>query len=440
MKLYVKYKIISVFLVGVFMLAMITTLSKSGVLPISTSDSELAKVNKVIAEDEAKFNDTISGDITDCKGVIIQENTKPTELGLVPDEYAYIVGFRNEKKAYALHNSHFQTLYDGKNGKGKSIELTIDNDIQLLCAELLNGTDGCAVIMKRNSGEIKAMVSTDSKTTFTVNDLGKIDENVKNIWYPKYEINEQPGSVSKLFSTACILETGNGDFTYNDTKGFIDYNEGRIPNYDAEIQGVLDLETAVVKSSNVYFAEASKKVKREQINELADKFLFNQDIKCDFGTVNTIYDLGKSSFDRGSAFYGQGKTLFSAVTLAMLTQGVCDRNINKPHVIKTSYRGTYAEMDDCDKIEEEILSANVVSAETSETMDKYLLKAAESYGIPAELNVRAKTGTADIVNNLNRATICSYNDEYIVVISETNTDKTGSGLVDKLIHIYEYMI
>ena len=55
------------------------------------------------------------------------------------------------------------------------------------------------------------------------------------------------------------------------------------------------------------------------------------------------------------------------------------------------------------------------------------------------MNIRAKTGTADLVNLKQKATICSYNDDYIVVVSETNTDKYGIKLTDKLIQIYDYL-
>lgn len=72
-------------------------------------------------------------------------------------------------------------------------------------------------------------------------------------------------------------------------------------------------------------------------------------------------------------------------------------------------------------------------------LDSILLETAENYGIPAEMNIRAKTGTADLVNLKQKATICSYNDDYIVVVSETNTDKYGIKLTDKLIQIYDYL-
>lgn len=94
------------------------------------------------------------------------------------------------------------------NGKGKSIKLTTDNGLQYLCTELLKDTDGSAVVIERNSGKIRALVSTDKKMVFSVNDLSdeKMAEynSVEGLWLPKYNINEQPGSVSKLFSCACI--------------------------------------------------------------------------------------------------------------------------------------------------------------------------------------------------------------------------------------------
>lgn len=445
MKQSVRFKIISIFAVCVFMVTIVATISKSGVLPINSYESEAIDDYRQDAENEIKYNTIICGDFSDCNCEIIQKNSEPKKNGKLPDEYAYVIGYSSENYgAFGLHSSQFDVLYDDAgNGKGKSIKLTTDNGLQYLCTELLKDTDGSAVVIERNSGKIRALVSTDKKMVFSVNDLSdeKMAEynSVEGLWLPKYNINEQPGSVSKLFSCACILESGNEDFTYNDETGIVIYNEGEVRNCDGEIMGMLDLKKAVLKSSNVYFALASMQVDRATIQDMIKKFMFNQDIDCDFGTVRTDYDLGTYRYDRASAFYGQGMTLFSTVSLAMLTQGVCDGSIYKPHIIDSVYDENESSVKIFSETEEEVLSENVVSNETMKKLDSILLETAENYGIPAEMNIRAKTGTADLVNLKQKATICSYNDDYIVVASETNTDKYGIKLTDKLIQIYDYL-
>lgn len=445
MKQSVRFKIISIFAVCIFMVTIVATISKSGVLPINSYESEAVEDYRQDAENEIKYNTIICGNFSDCNCEIIQKNSEPKKNGKLPDEYAYVIGYSSENYgAFGLHSSQFDVLYDDAgNGKGKSIKLTTDNGLQYLCTELLKDTDGSAVVIERNSGKIRALVSTDKKMVFSVNDLSdkKMAEynSVEGLWLPKYNINEQPGSVSKLFSCACILESGNEDFTYNDETGIVIYNEGEVRNCDGEIMGMLDLKKAVLKSSNVYFALASMQVDRATIQDMIKKFMFNQDIDCDFGTVRTDYDLGTYRYDRASAFYGQGMTLFSTVSLAMLTQGVCDGSIYKPHIIDSVYDENESSVKIFSETEEEVLSENVVSNETMKKLDSILLETAENYGIPAEMNIRAKTGTADLVNLKQKATICSYNDDYIVVVSETNTDKYGIKLTDKLIQIYDYL-
>lgn len=445
MKQSVRFKIISIFAVCIFMVTIVATISKSGVLPINSYESEAVEDYRQDAENEIKYNTIICGNFSDCNCEIIQKNSEPKKNGKLPDEYAYVIGYSSENYgAFGLHSSQFDVLYDDAgNGKGKSIKLTTDNGLQYLCTELLKDTDGSAVVIERNSGKIRALVSTDKKMVFSVNDLSdeKMAEynSVEGLWLPKYNINEQPGSVSKLFSCACILESGNEDFTYNDETGIVIYNEGEVRNCDGEIMGMLDLKKAVLKSSNVYFALASMQVDRATIQDMIKKFMFNQDIDCDFGTVRTDYDLGTYRYDRASAFYGQGMTLFSTVSLAMLTQGVCDGSIYKPHIIDYVYDENESSVKIFSETEEEVLSENVVSNETMKKLDSILLETAENYGIPAEMNIRAKTGTADLVNLKQKATICSYNDDYIVVVSETNTDKYGIKLTDKLIQIYDYL-
>lgn len=445
MRQFVKFKFISILVVCIFMVTIVATISKSGVLPINSSDSATVEDYRQGAESEIKYNTVICGNFSDSNNEIIQENIKLNENGKLPDEYAYIIGYSSQNYGeFGLHSSQFDVLYDDVgNGKGKSIKLTADNGLQYLCAELLKDTDGSAVVMERNSGKIRALVSTDNEMFFSANDLTdeKMAEynSVEGLWLPKYNINEQPGSVSKLFSCACILESGNEDFTYNDETGIIIYNEGEVKNCDGEIMGMLDLKKAVLKSSNVYFAMASMQVDRATIQAMMKKFMFNQDIECDFGTVRTDYTLGTYRYDRASAFYGQGMTLFSTVSLAMMTQGVCDGTIYKPHIIDSVYDENESSVKVFSETKEEVLSEKVVSDDTMTKLDSILLEDAENYGIPVEMNIRAKTGTADLVNLTNKATICSYNDDYIVVISETNTDKFGAKLTDKLVQIYDYL-
>ena len=279
MKQSVRFKIISIFAVCVFMVTIVATISKSGVLPINSYESEAIDDYRQDAENEIKYNTIICGDFSDCNCEIIQKNSEPKKNGKLPDEYAYVIGYSSENYgAFGLHSSQFDVLYDDAgNGKGKSIKLTTDNGLQYLCTELLKDTDGSAVVIERNSGKIRALVSTDKKMVFSVNDLSdeKMAEynSVEGLWLPKYNINEQPGSVSKLFSCACILESGNEDFTYNDETGIVIYNEGEVRNCDGEIMGMLDLKKAVLKSSNVYFALASMQVDRATIQDMIKKFM-----------------------------------------------------------------------------------------------------------------------------------------------------------------------
>ena len=59
MKQSVRFKIISIFAVCIFMVTIVATISKSGVLPINSYESEAVEDYRQDAENEIKYNTII---------------------------------------------------------------------------------------------------------------------------------------------------------------------------------------------------------------------------------------------------------------------------------------------------------------------------------------------------------------------------------------------
>lgn len=444
----IKLKIMCAFLTTLFIISIFITLSRGGVLPISEKDilSEDRK-NNVAAE--ADYYTVCAGNIIDKNGDPIQENILPCKDGEVSDSYGLIVGYYNPfYGSFGLRGKYkglMQTEYR-KTGKGISLKLTTDNTLQEYIYNQFKGRDASAVVLERQSGKLLALISTNSTCDFNPANIYDYEimkkyNSINHFWYPNYTLDEPAGSVMKTFTSASMLESDIEDFIFNDS-GILQYKDGEIKNHNESAYGDTDLKNSFVSSVNTYFAAAAQKLGHYRMDSLSKKLLFNNEIDCDFGTVSSTFNLGNTSYDLASAGYGQGKTLNSTMSLALMLQGLCEQQIFKPHILDCLYVYLQDEQKKIDSFGEVVLSKDVVSKSTSQAIDELMLAASESYGLPSELGIRSKTGTADTSENEakpNRATFLSYNDNYIVVLSEHNTDQFGISLADEAIEIYKFL-
>ena len=443
-----KLKIICAFLTLCFIISIIGMFSRSGILPV-TEDDVLSDKHIENISAETDYYNICAGDIVDNKGYPIQENISSGESGEVAEGYGLIVGYYDPHYgSYGLHGKYKEQMHsEYKNtGKGLSLKLTTDNGLQEYIYNQLKGRNASAVVLDRKSGKILSLVSTNSIEDFNpanIYNSKKMTEynSIDSFWLPNFTLDEPAGSVMKIFTSAAMLEAGMENFTFDDT-GHIMFNNGEIRNYNGVEYGNIGLKDSFVWSVNTYFATAVQKLGHYRIKTLSNKVLFNNQIDCDFGTISSYYNLGNTSYDLASAAYGQGKTLNSTLSLALMMQGICEQTIYKPHIVNSLYVYGKDGIKTIDNIDETVLSKNIVSKDTSKTIDELMLAASESYGLPIELGIRSKTGTAEVSEdeaNANRATFVSYNDKYIVVLSEHKTEQFGISLADEAVGIYEYL-
>ena len=102
------------------------------------------------------------------------------------------------------------------------------------------------------------------------------------------------------------------------------------------------------------------------------------------------------------------------------------------------------------KGERKILSAPV-GKETAGTVTEYMAEASEHYAENDALNasgftdpggadvISSKTGTAELPSGLNRAVYLSFNTDYTVVVTESETSKKGIELRSDALGIYRML-
>ena len=444
-----KIKVVSILITVSFVLLIAATLSKGGIMALNHKEYETKEgIVRRLNEDKKQYT-VIPGDIYDEKGNVIVASTKTADKAPCSynKSYSHLLGNLSlDDDAYL--NSHRNIILTESTAektphKGCSIMLTINDELQQFAYSLTEGEQASVVVLRRHSGEVLALTSTyqqdfDLGSTLADEQLAAYNNSGEPVWTAEYLNAYPPGSCQKIFSAAVAFETGNGDYTIDDT-GFVGNGEEKIYNYKGTAYGAnLGIEKAFTVSANTYFASLFNSVDTGEIRRLSDSLLLNQSIKTDFGAVQNSFSFGDySSFDIGLNGIGQKNTL-SAVGLAMLTQGVIDNKIFRPHVTKAvCYSDGDSTLQITEKTEEEPIASEMLSDETCSRVRSLMETAADSYGMNDKVS-GAKTGTAEIEINgteSGRANMVAYDEEYIVVVSKKSGNDfgiTNKDIIEKL--------
>ena len=206
---------------------------------------------------------------------------------------------------------------------GENIKITIDSIIQNNLYKELKNDEGLFVVMNHKTGEIIALVSTPS---YNVNKMAlgvsseewkELQENEKTPLLARYTQKYCPGSTFKPITGAIGLSTNSlkttDTFSYSGKswqkdKSWGDYNITTLTAYSEE----KNLKNALIHSDNIYFAQATLQIGKDNFINGLKKLKFGEDIdfelnlsKSQFSNSDTI----KSETLLADSGYGQGQIL-----------------------------------------------------------------------------------------------------------------------------------
>ena len=184
---------------------------------------------------------------------------------------------RYEVNAYGKRISQLNHT-DGLNGK--TIQLTIDTEIQILCSELLKDVAGSISVMDIYTGEIVAMQSSPSFNPnlflFGINqdDWQLIRNNpLKPLVNKTLTGLYSPGSTFKPIVALSALENGIIDKNFKvNCKGKIEMYGQTYHCWKKRGHGVVNLKNAIKQSCDTYFYEIARKLGVDRLKKTSLKF------------------------------------------------------------------------------------------------------------------------------------------------------------------------
>lgn len=475
---------------------------RSGVIAGVSERADRLKVYTTASLDDATIR---PGDILDRNGEWIVSTVEDAEKGtaqtLYRDDYAYsqlagytgrrnlnlfadkvdeVVGSRSSARLMAFLDED----YWGENGiyattdidgtKGQSAVLAIDANLQekvyALLLDAFSGNDamGSAIVMDARTGEILADVSFPA---YNFNDLGsalaKMNEDAENTdlepGYPvTYKNPMVPGSIFKILTSVALIDNGMEDYkvensSFTTENGWTCEAASYLTSTLKVAPGdMMDMETALNISSNVYYSKAALTLGSEALDEAAKKFMLEKGsstLLLDFGNVHYNWDTDNLTEDvLAQTGFGQGRTELTSIHAAMIVQAIAnDGKMMKPWLVKklvdangkAVYKGKAELLSEATSARTAKMVTDMMRSTAQESCRLHELT--ETGNIFQRCQVAGKTGTAEngdelSTNNVWFVSFAPANDpRYVVVVNECRTHKQGWQMMGTAATIYDYL-
>ena len=308
----------------------------------------------------------------------------------------YIVDSNGNKK---------QTIAKREVQNGEDIKLTIDASVQKHIYEQMKNDNGFFVVMQPETGEMLAMVSTpaynpnDFVLGISTTKWNELKNNTNQPMYNRYLQAWAPGSTFKPVTGAIGLTSGKlsttDEFYYTGLSWQKDsswgnYNVTTLTAYD----NAKNLRNAIVRSDNIYFAQATLQIGRDVFTEGLKKLGFNEDIGFTLATAKSQYsntEKIQTEIQLADSGYGQGQMLVNPIHMAAIYSAfVNNGNMVKPYL---EYK---------EQATAEYLKTEVFTSEAASIIKDYMLQTVETPEGTANdmkidgVRIAGKTGTAEL--------------------------------------------
>ncbi|WP_017470778.1 penicillin-binding transpeptidase domain-containing protein [Amphibacillus jilinensis] len=338
---------------------------------------------------------------------------------------------------------------------GDDIHLTIDAELQINLFDHFEQDPGTAAAINPETGETLALVSSPAfdphHFTYGISqaEYDELSEDPKEPMLNRFAATYSPGSAFKPITAAIGLNEG--VITQDDRleidgltwskQGWGDYRVRRV----SESTGPVDLNDALIRSDNIYFAQKALAIESDRFIEGLNRFGFGED-GLDYNyPIQSSRVSNSGTIDRETLLadsgYGQGEILMSALHLVTAyTPILNDGTMIQPTLDQEEEHGkAYAE--------------NLITAEHASYIRESLRQViSHSNGTARQANIDAvelsgKTGTAELKHSLEEENakengwFVAYPSNHELIIAmmvEGVEDNGGSGYtVEKLTAVFD---
>lgn len=290
---------------------------------------------------------------------------------------------------------------------GENIITTIDIDVQDEIFQSFEGGGGTAAAIHPKTGETLALVSSpaynpnDMVYGISQSEWDKLQNDSLNPLFNRFTATFAPGSTLKPLTAAIGLENGTIDpdeaieiegLTWSpDREGWDNYQITRV----SESNGPVDVENALVRSDNIYFAMKAVEMGSEAFISGFEQFGFDNSLPFTYPiTTSTISKDGDLSeeFLLANTSYGQGEIEMSPLHLAIsYSTFLNDGNMIQPILLEEDEQSQF-------------LYENIISADHAELVQEALRNVVSDgtarNAIDAPFPISGKTGIAELKQTL----------------------------------------
>lgn len=285
---------------------------------------------------------------------------------------------------------------------GENIKLTIDVNIQQNLYNQLKEDEGFFVVMHPQTGELLALVSTPSYDPsdfvlgMSTEEWNSIKNNEANPMLVRYAQSYCPGSTFKPITGAIGLTTES--LSAEDTFSYsgLSWKKDNWGEYDittlTAYNGPKNLRNALTYSDNIYFAQATLQIGKDNFTNGLKKLKFGESIDFPLSLVKSQYaNSGDISNEKtlADSGYGQGEILVNPIHMASIYSAFANQgNMVKP----------YLEVKENNEVE--YLVEDAFTAEAANIIKDDLIQVVEK-GTATDMKVSGrtiagKTGTAEL--------------------------------------------
>ena len=334
--------------------------------------------------------------------------TRVSVFHTVGDEYGNVgtgalSAFRSKLIGFDLINGAYS-----RTGRGGTVRLSVDADLNRAAYEALDGRKGTVAVMNYKTGEILCSVSNPSYDPEDPPEIDPDDEDWEGVYINRFLSSSfTPGSIYKLVTSVAAIETIDDIFDRTFwCEGEMEIGDDTV--HCLSYHGEIGFEDGLAQSCNCVFAQLALELGAETLNEYAEKLgLSGVTFTVDgIETAAGNYDIAKEDIDVAWSGVGQYNDTVNPCAMLRFVAAVANGGV-APEMTLLSRTGLRA-LSGIDT--EEVLRAS--TAKKLKEMMSYNVYA--SYGTEnfPGLSLCAKSGTAELGPDLSpHAWFVGFNDD-----------------------------